>query len=408
MAEDYESGFEEGVISFGEVEIKLPIPSEVVERILSDIDVSMEDAEKRVEEALRAEVEKYRGEVFEIDPSVTIPISEERVFGVDGTYYIANSIIFDIIFVGAIGISKEKIFFDFIKTITPPSPLSNRVAQGLMTYLETKIIEFLISNNIADTIIYDGTFTSLLTSINSLYSAHTEHNRDIIWIANFVRNSNIPCIKRGKISDLFSSEKEMYRPWFSKILESEKTVAVPKRMTSTIILRRRQPELMRYYSDGSFFSMFLKPGQLVMEHVKMTDPEINKPTNLARRHAYRPPDATDVERFYDRKGFYIIYYKPKKWSHALKIEIPANDKINASLNLDSQNNLLLKTLVTINEQMITPYIREPLIKYLAHLYCQQFITGAKAFKDAILSKISKKWMKRYPNITYYASGYRTL
>jgi len=337
-----------------EKEMELTLPDDIVAEVLGETENCTAFVRNFLSSGNR-EKEKARQKLLQEGKlksikGFTSQIDASEVEGVDGSYHIVNTAALDIAVCSAISVGKD--ICHKVKVFpSPHSQFLSRSCQGIMTMLELHII----SESSAPLIVYDGSFISVLTRINSTLAAREEHSGDSLWA------------QVDRILEELASQKDCY----SIVLKEKKIIACPKLSTSTYFLELHFPSLKGLFSDRSFFTAVLEPEEYVIEHRKLS------PTNLARTSRFRPPDAQEVEKFYENVGIIEIFFKPHIWSPAYKIEIPA------AINSEQIPSIL----VTFKALFSDPSMLEPYPQFLADSICKQIGTGADALRDAVESTL---------------------
>ena len=306
-------------------------------------------------------------------------VNVNRIVAVDGTYKVITTTMYDLIFVGAVAYSFRENGFDheMHAIITPPSILSEKVARGLMMMLEFKMAANMLREY--EYIVLDGSYIANLTNISELTAARASNPDDPIWESD----------------ELMGLLKELrQRRYISRVLKIPKAIASPKKQTGKVFIRDYLEDLNLSATDAAVFSLVLEP----KEWVKI--PWIGRKFLLASKFYntdVTPIDADHIERFINSIGLDIIYFKPHEWSKAYKIEIPGRVK----------NSQLQKILDLVYAQVNNPLIEEMELQFLAHKICSQLAKVAlilfTSTKNVLQQKFARKWM----NILFTATRYRS-
>jgi len=387
MSEGDEGNFETFIESKESPEITLP--SEITEKFVSAIDDIVQEGSKYIK-GFEDSIANIRMNLKDSNliRKISIPdnpIDQTKIFGVDGTFKTYSAILFEYSSVGALAIGENKgdLFYEYKQLLTPPSQKLVSVLQGIMTYLELKRVNKAINEGGAELVIYDGSFISILTRINAFYGAKSKHSQDSVWV--------------DKVNEII--ENEMCKTdWFSSALSNGKTIATPKKMTSYQILKRIDPNLLKHFSDASLFSIVLLPDEYIVYKFKMNDLE-DKPANLScdKYPNLLPPDKDSILNFYNNIGFYYVYFRPYKWSHAYKIEIPGN----------VSESEIPRILYAVKQQIITPNIKEPFVQFFADCLSKEINVISGAIRDGLIHKLVLEELNRLHNIFSLSLGYRT-
>jgi len=306
-------------------------------------------------------------------------IDPANLVAIDGTYRVIPTTMYDIIFVGAVSYSfrKEGFGYELHALITPPSMLSEKIARGLMIYLEFKLASEVLSRY--DFVILDGSIIAHLTNLSELTATRLQNYDDPIWDSN----------------DLLRLLKSLSkRKIVSRVLKSSKILASPKKQTGKMFIRKYLRDLNLVATDAAVLSIVLEPE----EWVKLS--WVGKDFLLASKlynTDITPSDSTTIEEYLNNVGIDIVYFKPREWSRSYKVEYPGRLK----------NSKLQKVLDIIYYQVNNPLIEELELQFLAHKMCSQLAKVAlilfTSTKNVLQQRFARKWM----NMIFTATRYRT-
>lgn len=359
------------------------LPPQVTKEVINQVSRSAESATK-----ISSSIIAYREKIRKILSRQRLLNKYERVYSidpynilaVDGTYKVITTTMYDIIFVGAVAYSFRKDGFkhEMHAIITPPSILSEKIARGLMVFLEFKLASEMLSNY--EFIILDGSYIANLTNISELTVARKQNPDDPIWDSE----------------DLMRILKHLSgRRIISKLLKVPRAVASPKKQTGKILIRRYLNDLGMNATDAAVLSLILEPGEWVK--ISWTGREFLLATKFYNTEI-TPIDSDFIESFLNTHGLDIVYFKPKEWSRSYKIEYPGR----------LRNNQLQRVLDLISSQVNNPLIEELELQYLAHLICSQLTKVAMILfastKNVLQQRFARKWM----NMIFAATRYRTV
>ncbi len=376
---------------------KKTLPADVVECILSERNIrgtiDFVNSALSYRDQIRVKVTDLLMRQGEIHTLPNRSSSLNIVEAIDGSYATHRTIAFILLVFGAAAYSpdnpvpKQKLRYDVNAIPILFSDLVGRVAQGLMTFEEF----YLAATSQADLIIMDGSFISFLTRLNSIMSAINEYPYDpAVTTIKPLIDPNDPGSFYAKAGQKFISKVLTYNLRSS----GPKIIAIPKSSQSRIILRKIihtgdqafDEAVMKYYTDRALFTIILDKNEYYYKYFSQRDMTgRTHRANLGRRSPVRPVDADEIEDFYDdegnyqgRGGFTLVYYRPKKWAPAYKIEIPG--KVSKQVIED----ILLK----IRDLIVDPSIQEPYPQYMVDKIIKQIARSSKAVLDAAYANLT--------------------
>jgi len=373
----YQEGSQEESSILGE------LPPELTRSILREVQRSAEEAT-----AISSQIIAYRERIrkFLIKNRLLRkyvngrPINLSNIAAVDGTYSVISTTLYDIIFVGTVTYSYRIDGLDskMYAIVAPPSILSEKIARGLMIWLEFKTAaEFL---NSYEFIILDGSIIANIANIRELIAAREQNPEDPIWESN----------------ELMALLNELKRSRaLSKILKVPGVIASPKKLTGKLFTKKYLKDFKLSTTDASVLSLTLDPGEWIK--ISWMGNDLPQISLEMPRTDITPVDANFVETFFSSTGFDIIYFKPREWSRVFKIEVPGR----------LRNDYYQKVLDLVYHQVNSPYIEELEIQYLSHLFASKLSKVAQiiftAAKNGSLQMMAKKWC----SAIFLATRYRT-
>lgn len=349
----------------------LPLPEELVIDVLEDIDQCADFAADVLDSSDEFEEirEELNQEIQQVDSDVG---SFDTVGGVDGSYTAIEGAGMSIGMCSAVCVG-ENLGYNKEVFATPQSQQINLACQGIGTMLEFKTI----SESSEEMVIFDGSFISGLVNLNEFITQ--------------VKNTDEPLweVLDPILEELFAKENYVLSAIRDRIV-----VASPKRSSSTYFLENHYPEYTDQFSDRSFFTLVLQAGDYIL--VDRSDDQTS--TNYARGSNYvKDKEARKVEKFYDETGFINVYYKPKPWSRAYRLELPKTDNM-------SQNTE--KIIQSFGEQIIDPSVVEPYPQWLADTMCKKIVELSDVFREGIQNRLASEGYDS-EEVNSLLQGYRT-
>lgn len=296
---------------------------------------------------------------------------------VDGAYAIERLLGSDLIAIGTVGVEglnssdkKEGKWQSpnhsvFINT-EKHDPENMIAARGLMIEMEIN----LAANSPYDLVFLDG---SLTTGLIHMYKA-----------IDFIEK------RRTVIADKIRDSYKEFLTSYKKILESDhmekQWVGIPKYTSRNDI-----GDILGWptdYDDRAILTLILNEGEYTKprqftskENWHMKIPKFNSNDSMTSKSNNSELESLMDEIIRKIIELHVIYYKPYKWSPALRIEIPysiATDK----KRLDS-------LLQNIKNQCIIPSIMEPYPLYLADRIAKHISPAIPAYKQILTSSIAE-------------------
>ncbi len=352
-----------------------PLPEDIVRTVMGGAEVGARFARDilrdaaRVAEDVRARLQK-EGKLRRVG-DVPPFCNPKEVEGVDGSWYLLRMASFDMVLCAAVAIGRD-IDHEVRTIFAPHSQYLSVASQGITTMLELS----LAAASKAPLVVHDGSFISSLTRVNASLAARDFHSEDGLW---------------ASVDPVYGGLTEG-GDWFSRILRSGRVIATPKYSTTSHFVELNLPELKSKFSDRSLFSLILRPGEFVQD----TRTYAEYGTNLARESRFRPPDADEVESFFDNEGFFEVFYRPHPWSAAYRIELP----------MSFDRAAVPSVLQTFKALLPDPSMLEPYPQWLSDALCKQIGVAGAALRDAMESILSKEG---FDIRTVHAAlgGYRT-
>jgi hypothetical protein len=272
----------------------------------------------------------------------------------------------------------------------------------------TTLYEFVMAfTSNANLVIMDGSFITFLTSLNSFYAKVSGYPNDPASTA--VRelidpNSNNPNnvyrvagANSFLIATLGSNIAHNTSKYIVSIPKGSGTSSALEYILNNVITLSNPPKigsqnfrdfLITHYTDRMLFTVILGPGEYFYYYTNQRALTNNvHEANLARRAGdLRPPDADEVEEFYDSKGKYektggftFVFYRPQKWAPAYKIEIPGR----------VSQNVIEEILLRLRESVIDPSIAEHYEQYMADKIVKIVAKSTRAIVGASMANLSQ-------------------
>jgi len=360
-----------------EREEQLTLPEEIVKDLLAQTEVCANFVKELLlnanylkdEARSKLQQEGRLCQVRDVEPCV----EPDRVEGVDGSLDIIHGAAVDFAVCAAVGVGKD--IRHIIEVLpTSHSQFLSRTCQGVMTMLELR----LMAESQAPLIIYDGSFISALVRVNAALAAREEHPDDGLW---------------QHVDPLFKRLSEI-PAWFLSVLNSN-VVACPKLSTSDSFIRQHFPSLKGVFSDRSFFTFVLEPGEFVVHKPSFPATNLGRTSRFIQNH----PDRRKVELFFDRVGFWEVFYRPHVWSPAYKLEMPGR----LSFGLKDEIAPILQTFRSL---LPDPSLLEPYPQFLADALCRQISAGIDALRDGVESLLCAEGLDAR-EVHSTLTGYRT-
>ncbi len=300
--------------------------------------------------------------------------------GIDGSYAVEKLLAID--FVACAAVAVEGLIPPVEKRhwerphhrvfISPEkhNPDSGSIIRGLMMEME---IELAVKAP-HDVVFLDGSLSTPLIFLNQAINKIIE-----IGDTNLSRN----------IIERFDAFIENYRT----ILESKRSdklwVGIPKYTT-----KRELGEFFnwpKYYDDRAILTSILKPGEF-------TTPI---PVGLPSQPWHLKTPSGEINKEFDKilKSIHVIYYKPHKWTPALRIEVGSSI---------AKNNARLAILLHgIKYQCGTPGIFEPYPLYMADKMVKHLGKALPAFRQNATKNMAERYKGDIGEVFFNMHGYRT-
>ena len=300
---------------------------------------------------------------------------------------------------------KLRYLVDAVPTLM--SDFSSVILKGITTLYELAMAY----TSTSDLVIMDGSFISFLTSLNSFYARMSESPDDPAVSA--IRHLVDPESDSPRNVYNFAGSRQFLIETLTTNIRAGSSgqpkyiVAIPKgsgtkaalqhildnagivlESAPTIESLNLRDYLLSHYTDRMLFTLILDSGEYFSYHTNQYLLANGHEANLARRaERLRPPDADDVEDFYDERdkykgqgGFTYVYYRPHRWAPAYKVEIPGN------VREDAIEEILLR----LSQCVVDPSIAEHYEQYMADRIAKVVARSTKAIVSAAISSLSEK------------------
>lgn len=328
---------------------------------------------KKREMILKNDKTEFSNSLIAVDGGVIL----ERMTGTDILLAVA---------VGVEGLSEDKTsgwvdnknqYYQW-QTVLAHDEANGRLCQGVMFLMELSVL----ANAEHEIRIMDGTHFTPLLKINSLLSAKEESAGPQYTQAlkDFLKETYAKIIP--DIPDIIKAA-----------LQNEKIIAIAKYSSSRDVIDAFLKTEGINIDDKTFFTLalnedeFLTPlsmGQSKEEREKIWDDlhikcNLNIPEkddlNNSLESVVKTLRTKNFESGDKKSELYFTYYKPYQDGPAYRIEV----KRELAENLEK----LKKYLLSVKNQIVFPYIREPYPQYLVDLMAKNVAGGLYAIQEAI-------------------------
>ncbi|GAK49795.1 NurA nuclease [Candidatus Moduliflexus flocculans] len=252
---------------------------------------------------------------------------------------------------------------------------TNSILRGLMMGMEIE----LAAKSPHDLILIDGSLTTPLIYFNQA-------------INGLITNP------QAKVGQELSTRLMTFLESYKKILQSTRSdkmwVGIPKYTTKREIgIKFEWPSS---YDDRAILTNLMFPGEFLAP-IPLTQPQ-------SEWHLALPSEHTKLRQIVQEiimgiKNIYVLYYKPNRWSPALRIEMAASIASN-----DSRIAIVLKGL---GHQCQTPGIMEPYPLYIADQMVKSMSKAMPAFRQIAISRMTEMYHGDISEIFFSMHGYRT-
>jgi len=304
--------------------------------------------------------------------------------GVDGSYAVERLLAIDFVACAAVAVEgltppSEKRYWEkphHRVFISPEkhNPDSASIIRGLMMEME---IELAVKAP-HDIVFLDGSLTTPLIYMNQAINKLLESKQE-----------------EGE-TDLTKSVKSKFQDFienYKKVLTAERSdklwVAIPKYTT-----KRELGEKFgwpSYCDDRAILTTILYPGEFTSP-IPLTPP--SQPWHL------KTPSG-EINKEFDEilKRIYVVYYKPHKWTPALRIEMAPS--------IATNNARIAILLQGIKYQCGTPGILEPYPLYIADRMVKHLGKAIPAFRQTATKRMTELHNGDIGEIFFSMHGYRT-
>ena len=281
---------------------------------------------------------------------------EKSVVAVDGSVALIRLASFELAAAAALAVDGlgwnhegTKPPYEFETLITDPMSRANEIAYGLMFCMEYEVAGTVDR----DLVMLDGAFSTGMVAISIALRAAADLRDDLSETF------------RGRWMD---SVMELV----PEILDSDNIIALPKRSsanefaTQTLLFNNREIDA----NGRSTASLILKAGEyagpfdLETHLFQFDSPEFYRPYMARLKTGYA--------------NIKIVYYKPEKWTHAFRIEVPP------AIAHDPKR--LSEMLEVVRRQTANPAIMEPYPLYVADRFVKSLNKGVNALLDSVKTK----------------------
>jgi NurA domain len=363
----------------------MEIPASLVQQLLNDADKIGNDLSSTM---LDIEEKKYEYRSQLINNRIILDDSEiacDRSFttcGIDGACAIERLVGTDLLIAGAVGV-EGLTSTDNASWIRPnhstyvnaeAHDMENmNIARALMLEMELK----LATEAPHDLILVDG---SLTTALIHMYKA----------IDHFQSGTSNA---RNKLREDFYSFLKSYNKILGLELSDKIWIGIPKYTSRNDIATKLNWKTL--YDDKAILSMVLNAGEFTRP-ILFTDKDA--------WHEKVPYEDQGVRRLIREviKGIRqlsFIYYKPHKWSPALRIEVPNN--------IIDDHEKLSAILVTIKNQCGLPSLIEPYPLYMADRIVKNLGRAIPSYRQIVTRRIVEEKKVNPDDVFFMMQSYRT-
>jgi hypothetical protein len=371
----------------------LDIPASLVEEMLSKTTqisnnlISSFDIIKKKRHYFRSQLD--RSEILGKDTEIKSP-TVLTTCGIDGAFAIERLLGTDLIAIATVGVEGLMSTHQKGKWGSPNhnvfinperhDPENMIAARGLMIEMEIN----LAASAPYDLIFLDG---SLTTGLIHMYKA-----------IDFIEKRK--SITANQIRDNYKNFLTSYHKILKSTDNKRQWIGIPKYTSRNDI--GNLFEWPTDYDDRAILTLILNEGEYT----------IPKPFALQENWHKKLP-TIDNDKHNDElenlmtgvineiKGLHVIYYKPYKWSPAIRIEIPSS--------VANDNNRLYALLQAIKNQCSIPSIMEPYPLYLADRMVKHIAPAIPAYKQILIRNMTEfeKNDESISDIIFIMHSYRT-
>ena len=359
------------------------LPEALVEELLSkseEIGDSLYETFKQIErdkENLRKEL-RDKG-FLKSDSEIGYP-DIPTTCGIDGSYVLERLLSIDFIACAAVAVEgltppSEKKHWEnphhrIFLSPAKHSPNSGSIIRGLMMEMEIE----LASKSPHDVVFLDGSLTTPIIYMNQAINKLIE-------------------TEKNSFSDEIIKRLDEFLTNYHLILEARRTdkiwAGIPKYTT-----KREMGERFgwsSYYDDRAILTTILQPGEFTFP-IPLGSPSQPWHLKLPTGNVYKDFDPI-------LRKIHVMYYKPNKWTPALRIEIASSIATNKAR--------LAILLQGLKYQCRTPGIFEPYPLYLADRMVKHLGKAIPAIRQTATKKIVELYKGNVGNIFFSMHGYRT-
>jgi len=300
--------------------------------------------------------------------------------GVDGSYAVERLLAIDFVACAAVAVEGlippsetrhwEKPHHRIFIGPEMHNPDSISIIRGLMMKME---IDLAVKAP-HDIVFLDGSLTTPLIYMNQAINKIIENNQT-------------------KLSEEISNKFEHFLNYYRTVLEANRSdkiwVGIPKYTTKRELGEKF--EWPAHYDDRAILTTILEPGEFTSP-ITLTPP--SQPWHL------KLPSG-NINRDFDEilRRVHVIYYKPHKWTPALRIEIAPSVAAN--------NARIALLLHGIKYQCGTPGILEPYPLYIADRMVKHLGKAIPAFRQTATKRMTELHEGDIGEIFFSMHGYRT-
>ncbi len=282
---------------------------------------------------------------------------EKSVAAVDGSVALLRLASFELAAAAALAVSglgqdaeDADMPYDFDALVTDPIARATEIVYGLMFCMEYDVAQAVDS----DLVMLDGAFSSGMVAISLALRSSSD-----------LRDDLSQAFKRRWVESTMDA--------VPGLLSSDSVVAMPKRSSSNEFVTQSQLFSGKEVDTNgrSTASLILEAGEIAGPFILETHHFLLDPSDFYRTYT------AELRDLYSEIS--VVYYKPKDWTHAFRIEIPpaiAND-----------TKRFHETLEIIRRQTVNPAIIEPYPLYVADRFAKSLYKGVNALLDSVRSDV---------------------
>ena len=363
------------------------LPESLVEEMLENTENISKEISSHLKEiysnkeAIRTKLEDKN--IIKKDSEIIQSLTNPTSVGIDGSYTLNKLLSSDLVAIAAVSVEgltppSEKRYWEKPHHLSKILSLKHNsattsVARAIMMTFELE----LAFKSPHDFVFLDGSLTTHFIYFNQALNKLKEVDK--------------------RLSDFFIQRINICIPYYKEILSSPKTdkifVGIPKYTTKNEIVKRLS---LPNFEDRGLLTPILKSGEL-------TSP-IPLQKDDGQEWHLRDLKNQDLNKMVDEIiGFInqlnVIYYKPREFSPAIRIEIPQS--------VSSNQNRLAILLEAVRNQCIGSGIMEPYPTYMADRMVKHLSSALPAIRKTVTQDLAKDWENEIGNVFLSMYNYRS-